>query len=166
MWQEWNRTPCLSRIHRRQHFKRLHYEPGTVNNEGLPPLALTPPCRLRTQDYRVSVAVALPVQWKIKILGMRGISSVLTSRMFHKLSHVPRHSIQQWVAANMHQHFPPNNQYYRQTLKLLICCFIIFEDIAKKRLHQTKLFSRLLEGWEIQMATFHTFLWPYYPCNR
>ena len=35
---EWNRTPCLSRIHRRQHFKRLHYEAGTVNNEGLPPI--------------------------------------------------------------------------------------------------------------------------------
>ena len=28
---------------------------------------------------------------------MCGRSSVLTSRMFHKLSHVPRHSIQQWT---------------------------------------------------------------------
>ena len=89
---------------------------------------------------------------KIKILGMRKISSVLTSRMFHKLSHVPRNSIQQGAQICINIFHTIINTVASQT----ILQNHVFRGLQKNNGIKRRCFQGFSEGKENQTAAFHT----------
>lgn len=131
MWPEWNRTPCLSRIHRRQHFKRLHYEPGTVNNEGLPPFPPSANPPLPASHPGLSRFPGIGSACAVEDQNPRNVREIFSLDLSHVSQAVTcATTFDPTVDANMHQHFPSNNQHCRQTLKHL-CVVPSFFRTAK-----------------------------------
>ena len=83
---------------------------------------------------------------------MRKISSVLTSRMFHKLSHVPRNSIQQGAQICINIFHTIINTVASQT----ILQNHVFRGLQKNNGIKRRCFQGFSEGKENQTAAFHT----------
>ena len=83
---------------------------------------------------------------------MRKISSVLTSRMFHKLSHVPRNSIQQGAQICINIFHTIINNVASQT----IVQNHVFWGLQKNNGIKRRCFQGFSEGKENQTAAFHT----------